>query len=961
MKFFWAVVLLLPAVAAAEDEPTGKYMHDVRPVLQKRCFSCHGALQQKGGLRLDTAQRIRTGGDSGPAVVPNDPAGSLLVEKILEPDASQRMPPEGEPLGEKEIAAIREWITSGAPVPENEQPQKDPRDHWAYRVPVRPPLPAGSAENENPIDAFLDAQRKSRGLTASPPVSKELWLRRVTLDLIGLPPTPADLQTFLADESETAYETVAARLLKNPAHGERWARHWMDVWRYSDWYGLGTELRFSHYHIWRWRDWIVESLNAGKGYDQMVVAMLAGDEVAPEDLDTLRATGFLVRNWDTFSRNKWLDTTVEHTARAFLGVTLQCARCHDHKFDPLAQTEYYQFRAIFEPYQFRIERLPGQPDRNQQGLVRTFDEYLETPTHLFVRGDETTPDKDRVLTAGVPRTLGGTLEIHPVELPVAAYNPDKRPFVIEEAKQSADRTVQGTEQAVTVARAAVGQAESAQAAAELEEKQAEGALATAKPEEQAKTREAAVAAIDKAARARVATLGARRALQVALRKKTIADASRNAVLAVLHVESLEDQGVKATRPEEWVAAAHAALSAQRAQAVLEAESESLALSTQVEQLTATLDALLASVTDPKDESLKPAIAKTSTALVDARVKLTAAEKRRTETQAESVKPLTTDYKPRSLEFPRAKVTYRDTPSNAPYPKISTGRRLGLARWMTDKSNPLTARVAVNHIWTRHFGEPLVTSVFDFGLRTARPIHHELLDWLAVEFMESGWDMKRLHTLICTSRAYRMRSGSTDAEASHRALDPDNHYYWRMNPRRMEAEVIRDSLLQLSGRLDTTMGGPDAPTAAAEEGLRRTIYYRYSRDDRMLFLTMFDAASAEECYRRHETVVPQQALAFMNGKLVFDRAADISRLISKEVGDRPTTDFVTVAFERLLGRKPSAAEWAEATDGVDKLLAVESGDAAGGAAAGSADGTPLERARAAFIHVLLNHNDFVTIR
>jgi hypothetical protein len=319
------------------------------------------------------------------------------------------------------------------------------------------------------------------------------------------------------------------------------------------------------------------------------------------------------------------------------------------------------------------------------------------------------------------------------------------------------------------------------------------------------------------------------------------------------------------------------------------------------------------------------------------------------------------------------VTYRDVPSNAPYARTSTGRRLALARWIADRENPLTARVAVNHIWARHFGEPLVRSVFDFGLRTPRPVHHDLLDWLAVEFMESGWNMKRLHKLIVTSQAYRMQSSPVGADDPNRAIDPDNNYYWRMNPRRMEAEVIRDSLLHLAGRLNSTRGGPPLPVAAAEEGLRRTIYYHHARDDRMLFLTMFDAPSIEECYRRHETIVPQQALALSNSKLVFDRADDIARAVSVEVGDGSTSDFVSAAFEHLLGRVPTESEQAAALDGLTRLAAVEESAAAApngapekGAARGAgtpAQGaaTPRDRARAAFIHVLLNHNDFVTIR
>ncbi len=230
------------------------------------------------------------------------------------------------PLSADEIATLRAWIDQGAHAPAEPTPE-DPRRHWAYQPPVRPAIPQVKvlAGTRNPVDAFLSAGYVAHGLKPSPLVSRDLWLRRAFLDLIGLPPTRDERKAFLADRSTDAEERLVDRLLADPRHGERWGRHWMDIWRYSDWYGLGEEIRYSHPHIWRWRDWIVASVNADKGYDRMIEEMLAGDEIAPEDPATLRATGFLVRNWDIFNRNAWLANTVEHTARAFLGVTIQCA------------------------------------------------------------------------------------------------------------------------------------------------------------------------------------------------------------------------------------------------------------------------------------------------------------------------------------------------------------------------------------------------------------------------------------------------------------------------------------------------------------------------------------------------------------------------------------------------------------------------------------------------------------
>ncbi len=255
---------------------------------------------------------------------------------------------------------------------------------------------------------------------------------------------------MLADESEDAYERVVDRLLASPQYGERWGRHWMDVWRYSDWDGYGAEVRESQPHIWRWRDWIIESLNADKPYDEMVREMLAADEVAPGDPDTLRASGFLVRNWYKFNRNVWLEATVEHTSKAFLGITLNCARCHDHMYDPILQTDYYQFRAFFEPHNVRTDRVPGQRDTKLDGLVRVFDEKADATTYLFARGNEAKPDKEHPLTPGVPAVLGGDpLQVEPScpdavrVLPRATAG-----FAQQETLAAAEAAVDSSEQAM---------------------------------------------------------------------------------------------------------------------------------------------------------------------------------------------------------------------------------------------------------------------------------------------------------------------------------------------------------------------------------------------------------------------------------------------------------------------------------------------------------------------------------
>src|SRR5262245_14227403 len=399
-----AVILCLAGSTASAADRVD-YVRGVKPIFAARCYACHGALQQKNGLRLDTVDFMKKGGDNGPAIVPGRSAESRLVEHITGKGGARRMPPrsEGEGLDQRQIATIRAWIDEGAVGPADEKPEPDPRAHWAFKPPARVALPKvkDAAWAKNPIDALIAAEHEKRGLIPQGLAEKSVLLRRVSLDLIGLPPTREELQAFLKDASPDAYEKVVDRLLASKQYGERWGRHWMDIWRYSDWWGLGAEVRNSQKHIWHWRDWIIESLNADKGYDQMLREMLAADELYPDDLDRLRATGFLARSYFIFNHNTWMEEVVEHTSKAFLGLTLNCTKCHDHKYDPFKQQDFYRFRAFFEPYQVRTDQLPGEADYQKDGLPRVFDCNLAAPTYLFVRGDDRQPKKDQVIEPGV--------------------------------------------------------------------------------------------------------------------------------------------------------------------------------------------------------------------------------------------------------------------------------------------------------------------------------------------------------------------------------------------------------------------------------------------------------------------------------------------------------------------------------------------------------------------------------
>jgi len=750
----------------------------------------------------------------------------------------------------------------------------------AVKAPPVPPAPPGWGRN--PVDAFVAAEHRRRGLQPRPEAPRPVLLRRLYLDLIGLPPTREELHAFLADRSPDAYEKVVDRLLADPRHGERWARHWMDVWRYSDWDGYGNEVRNSQPHIWRWRDWIVDSLNADKGYDRMVREMLAGDELAPDDPAVLPATGFLVRNWHKFSRHETLTRLIEGTGKAFLGLTLNCARCHDSKYDPISQEEYFGFRAFFEPYDIRTDRVGGELDTGKDGIARAYDAHPQAETFFLIQGDDRKPDKTRPARAALPAALGGpALEIRPVELPSTAHIPDKQAHVIEAQLRAARSRV-------------------AQAQKSLENGPPDDLLLRLQAE---------------AARGALETLE-----------------------ATLAAERLEDAGARAEdhpRHSEWQSAARVAGLAQRREALAAAVVVREEARRQVTRLEA--------AQPPQPEPL----AKAREALAKAEAAVTTAE-------AEAAKPPTATYRPRY---------------SVSYPATSTGRRLALANWITDRRNPLAARVAVNHLWLRHFGKALVPSVFDFGGNGRLPSHPELLDWLSAHFMDEGWSMKKLHRLLVTSATYRQDS-TYDAVAA--AKDPDNRALWRMNARRMEAEAVRDAILYASGQLDEIRGGPELDQNLGLTAKRRSLYFRHSVEKQVEFLATFDQASVTECYERAETIVPQQALALANSRLSVAAsrvlAGRLWRDVAAESDDAARQGaFLTMAFERLLGRPPSAAERSECltflADQARRLAnpgALSAFDT-GPAAATPPAADPAQRARESLIHVLLNHHDFVNIR
>ena len=888
-----AILGLVRLCGAAES--SGRYLDHVKPILRARCYACHGALKQKAGLRLDTVGSMLGGGDSGPVIRPGKASESVLLARVTSEDEEERMPPahEGERLSSDEVEQIRLWIGDGARAPADERPELGPREHWAFRPIVRPMVPPVSTDRRarNPIDAFLMREQERKGLRPREDASRITLLRRLHLDLTGIPPTPEEITAFRNNASHEFYEQVVDRLLADPGHGERWARHWMDIWRYSEGWGLG-QVRRSQKHIWHWRDWIIGSVIADTPYDEMLRLMLAADEIHPDDLDKLRATGFLVRNYYTFNRNKWMEETVEHVSKGFLGLTMNCAKCHDHKYDPIEQVDFYRMRAFFEPYHVRNDILPGDADLERDGIPRVFDGVLDAPTFVLVRGQENHPDKSRVIPPGVPTIFDfDGLEVSSVMLPAESWEPRRRPWVLESHRVFARRRVVEAEGRLAEMRTSAGTAQAGGDAnadsseVDLEMSVAELALEHARAERRSVERRADAMAA-KWASIRVSTSGSPAGAPgsgTSMKEDAIRAEGQARVAEARHDVSVKELELLRAEPEKKKRATE---KLEKARETLEEVSKS-----SLEEI------------KPTDEY---------TPLAGAR------------------------WTPTRFLF-----SGKDDPE-VTFPRRSTGRRTALAKWITDRRNPLTARVAVNHIWARHMGKPLVSTVFDFGRNGARPSHPELLDWLAAEFIESDWSMKHLHRLIVTSTAYRMKS-SRGVDTDNMARDPDNRYYWRREAVRLESQIVRDSILALTGTLDSTMGGASVSPSGQEASRRRSIYFKHSLTDRNRFLTTFDEAMVAECYRRERSVRPQQALALLNSKLVLESSPKIARRLSESAPDDSV--FIRKAFVSVLGCEASSPELTACAAALESWKKLSNDD----------------EARSQLVWTLLNHSDFITVR
>ncbi|MBC7818174.1 MAG: PSD1 domain-containing protein [Planctomycetaceae bacterium] len=815
-------------VVAADETPAPKFETDIAPILEARCLKCHGDGKLEAGLDLRRRFLILKGGDSGAGFVVEKPDDSLLIQKIM----ADEMPPKEEGrLDDKQKALLRRWVATGAktvaeketPIDEAEQASRlsdEDRAFWAFQPPKRPTVPSLSnlkseisnlkSEISNPIDVYVLAKLTEKGLSFNAEASKPVLLRRVTFDLFGLPPTIEELDEFSADESPDAYERVVDRLLASPRFGERWGRQWLDIAGYadSDGYLAADRLRPE---AWRYRDWVIRAINSDLPYDQFVMQQLAGDElsdwrradeITPQVYDQLVATGFLRTALDpTYPGyiepnevHQVLADTMQIVGTTFLGLTVHCARCHSHKFDPISQRDYYSLQAVFggalDPARWQPSEVRGIPFASEAEEARINEHNKQADARIAA------------LTASLNELSLRFRRKRIIQEPIADQAQlDKliAALIVEPAKRNDEQR-------------------------KLIEQHGLASVSLT---------EADLAVRFSDYRDDSAKLKAALAAEAALKK------------TITRIRGLADIDEKA-------AVGH----------ILR-----------------------------RGDYNKPG--------------------------AEVVPGVVEVLAPTGFQL---------TPQ-AGYK--TSGRRTALARWLTSPEHPLLARVHVNRLWAAHFGRGIVPTIANFGRSGAKPTHPELLDWLATEFAKvdgslrdpnSGhgvtglhWSQKRLHRLIVTSTTYRQ---SADVDPAKSTADPDNILLGAWSPKRHQGEVVRDSLLTVSARLNPTQFGKWANVAAQgdgsvidtddEPGRRRSIYQIVRRSQHLTMLELFDTPLMEvNCPERTVSTVPLQALAMLHGPM-SDRAAGglTERVWSAAVTD---PDRIRFAFRLLFTREPSATE------------------------------------------------------
>jgi hypothetical protein len=895
---FVSLLALLGCASVATAEPAPSFERDIAPLLTARCLKCHGGARAKGDLDLTQRDRLLAGGASGSVIVPGKSAESLLLEYVRD----KKMPPR-QPLTQREIELLRRWIDAGADwqgpalrPPRPEEAQRAGRDWWSLQPLRRPALPAvsRSAWIRTPIDAFILDGLDRQGLAPSPEADRRTYIRRVTLDLTGLLPAPEEIEAFERDTSANAYEKLVDRLLASPAYGERWARHWLDVVRFAE--SHGYEMNTLRPSAWPYRDYVIRAFNNDISYPQFVREQLAGDTLDGGNRLTTAATGFLVGGPHDMVGNATLEGKLQQrmddlfdmvstTGTAFLGLTVGCARCHDHKFDPISQRDFYGLQAVFAGVE-HAERTLAVPDsderrreivalRAQRERLDQQIDALEPPAAPPGAAPARSPVQPR---RNVERFAA--VEARLVRFTVTATTDRTEPCIDELELYGPDPRTGNLALAGRGARATASSVFPNNPLHKIEHVN-DGRLGNG--------------------RSWISREPGRGWVQIELPQ-------------VAHIERVVWGRDREQRFRDRLSRDYR----------IEVSTDGHSWKT------------VAGSWDRRAPGQLIVASEAARALLDQRRRL----EERLLTLEKPVKvyagtfrtPDPTHVLKRGDPMQKLEEAQPSALSGIGPPFVlragatEAERRRALADWIAHPDNPLPARVMVNRVWLGHFGQGLVRTPSDFGFNGDRPSHPELLDWLAKEYQANGGRLKPLHRLIVLSSTYRQASGH-DAKAA--ARDASNRLLWRYPPRRLEAEAIRDTMLQVSGVLDRSMGGPGyhlweysgyvivfKPKAAlGPDEFRRMIYQFKPRLQQDRTFGVFDCPDATTTIpRRNRSTTALQALNLLNDPFVLDQGERFAARLRREAGANAAAQ-VRRAFLLAFGREPSALEASAA----DKLV------------------------------------------
>jgi hypothetical protein len=849
---------LVAIAAAAQESTSDRFEKKIRPVLAQRCYQCHSssAAAPQGGLRLDSAGGIRRGGNSGVVIRPGNPESSLIIRAIRYQDKNLKMPPGGA-LPPEIVADFEAWIRDGASLPQDRAPSTTRQSKlWSLKAPARSVLPIVTAKwGRNEIDLFILSKLEAKGLAPSPEGDRSTLIRRASYDLTGLPPSAGDIDAFAKDTAPDAYEKLIDRLLASPRYGERWGRHWLDVARYAD--SVNDSVNSGQRYPWSYtyRDWVIRSFNDDLPYDRFVLYQIAADRVSGIEQRHLAALGFLSLGREfPKSYPETVDDRIDAVSRGFLGLTVACARCHDHKFDPIPTQDYYSLYSILsnirQPQVFPLLGPAGVPSPRQElyqtRLSRIEKEYQ---AYRIRRNNEMvaffkTQTADYLMAAHDSESMGNT------EIEDLVRDRQLNQRVLERWRKYLRESKSSGEPVFRLWHAA----------------------AAIPPD------------------------------QFAARWPSVRDTERlsgplEAELSVRRIETLSD-----------LATNYAAMLMKYDRAEPFGESER-------DRLRAVLRGPGAPANIPVDEFELIYTEGDSNNTRSIRVRHNAMLAQAAY-DGSAPRAMAVEDVPSPVP---GHVFIRGNPNNpgalAPARFLSClsgenkvfrngSGRLDLAEAIIDPSNPLTARVIVNRVWMHHFGFGLARTPSDFGFRGDPPTHPELLDYLAVKLVESGWSLKKLHRLIMTSAAYRQ--ASTDNEAA-RKIDPENQLLWRMNRRRLEIEAVRDSMLVAAGRLDLTAGGIPFLITAQPSTPRRSVYGFIERGRVPAVWAAFDFASPDQhAPQRFVTTVPQQALFFLNSPFIAEQAAALAARVEVAAAPSPSAKIEQM-YRLVFGRSPQRRE------------------------------------------------------